>query len=637
MLADTVGRGTAAWAWLPPSCWYYTPDGAFDAAPSQNFTKRLVFSSWQVVPKVVGALLSYEAERQLFGICTRGGASLQHRRMPEEARAASCVRPAGWQAERDGGAGDAIPLAHTGGTRRSVVLFLAYRRTRVEPTGLVFQRWSGRFVNASFPLLADLGGDETKGGEDESWYWAAPILLDLKRHSAATRQWFDQANLASKWQGDPRGESQAEAAGGPGPVEEERDDNWSAHVDVARALVDGKLGLGRKPGDLPDVVALLAVGSPAVAALRALCRVTGGLGAARHLKVRNAAGQIAEGFRSLFNQPELTDSIRRANPEEPYWQRVIEYCVNGCLQAVLDEYAHLLADTVGARDASFVQTADAIAKEMTATLTLRSALLKADFVDQAVDASGQRQVAIDELSFRTGYAVRYGSRVEDGDSAERNRKLQDAFNSPFWPFVLCTTSVGQEGLDFHRYSHAVVHWNLPSNPVDLEQREGRVHRFKGHAIRKNVARVHGRAAADAATGGDPWAHMFDAARTECGDAAADLKPYWVYAPEGGSRIERHVPAYPLSRDARTADRLRRSLTVYRMAFGQARQEDLVGFLLTQLDTEDQAKAAMVDLQINLSPPESSHRKESGGAVESLSSARPSSRPAGLARFSMKAW
>ena len=28
-------------------------------------------------------------------------------------------------------------------------------------------------------------------------------------------------------------------------------------------------------------------------------------------------------------------------------------------------------------------------------------------------------------------------------------------------------------------------WNLLSNPVDFEQREGRVHRFMGHAERKN--------------------------------------------------------------------------------------------------------------------------------------------------------
>lgn len=73
----------------------------------------------------------------------------------------------------------------------------------------------------------------------------------------------------------------------------------------------------------------------------------------------------------------------------------------------------------------------------------------------------------------------------------------------FWPFVLATTSVGQEGLDFHLYCHAVVHWNLPSNPVDMEQREGRVHRYKGYAVRKNLATAcRSRALANGAP--DPW-------------------------------------------------------------------------------------------------------------------------------------
>jgi hypothetical protein len=27
-----------------------------------------------------------------------------------------------------------------------------------------------------------------------------------------------------------------------------------------------------------------------------------------------------------------------------------------------------------------------------------------------------------------------------------------------------------------------VHWNIPSNPVDFEQREGRVNRYAGHAV-----------------------------------------------------------------------------------------------------------------------------------------------------------
>lgn len=37
----------------------------------------------------------------------------------------------------------------------------------------------------------------------------------------------------------------------------------------------------------------------------------------------------------------------------------------------------------------------------------------------------------------------------DRDGQLRPEEVRHAFNSPFWPHVLITTSVGQEGLDFH--------------------------------------------------------------------------------------------------------------------------------------------------------------------------------------------
>ena len=119
---------------------------------------------------------------------------------------------------------------------------------------------------------------------------------------------------------------------------------------------------------------------------------------------------------------------------------------------------------------------------------------------------------------------------------------EEAFNSPFWPFVLATTSVGQEGLDFHCYCHAVVHWNLPSNPVDLEQREGRVHRFKGHAVRRNVAATYGEAilSEDLSHEGwvDDWTRLF-ARATEHRTDDSDIVPYWIFT-DGPAKIERHV-------------------------------------------------------------------------------------------------
>ena len=130
-----------------------------------------------------------------------------------------------------------------------------------------------------------------------------------------------------------------------------------------------------------------------------------------------------------------------------------------------------------------------VSAAMREALTLRTATVGADAV--TVDEPGKTVSLGDKLRFRTSFAVRYGGRSqEDVKTVAREGDVQKAFNSPFWPFVLCSTSVGQEGLDFHLYCHAVMHWNLPSNPVDLEQREGRVHRYKGHAVRKNVARDH---------------------------------------------------------------------------------------------------------------------------------------------------
>jgi len=189
---------------------------------------------------------------------------------------------------------------------------------------------------------------------------------------------------------------------------------------------------------------------------------------------------------------------------------------------------------------------------------------------------------------------------ETGDSeASRGQKVRDAFNSLFWPFVVASTSIGQEGLDFHWYCHAIVHWNLPGNPVDLEQREGRIHRYKGHAIRKNLILKHG-AAVFHSRAKDPWHIIFEAARKARRDGENDLVPYWIYPVDGGARIERHVPSLPLTRDRQILIALRRSLVVYRLVFGQPRQDDLVEFLLRHVPKE-QLDDLVEDLRLDLSP------------------------------------
>ena len=162
------------------------------------------------------------------------------------------------------------------------------------------------------------------------------------------------------------------------------------------------------------------------------------------------------------------------------------------------------------------------------------------------------------------FALRYGT-LRQKDEDARLPELRAAFNSPFRPFVLASTSIGQEGVDFHWWCHAIVHWNTPPNPVDFEQREGRITRYKGHAIRRNVAATHRRDALCSADP-DPWAAAFNAAAQQRPVGSNDVFPYWVYP--GPASIERHVPQLPLSRDRQRYLDVRDTLTLYRLAFGQ---------------------------------------------------------------------
>jgi hypothetical protein len=156
---------------------------------------------------------------------------------------------------------------------------------------------------------------------------------------------------------------------------------------------------------------------------------------------------------------------------------------------------------------------------------------------------------------------------------------------------VATASAGQEGIDFHWWCSAVVHWNTPAN-VDFEQRESRVHRFGGHAIRRNVAARH-RAAALRGSDGDVWRVMYEAARAES-DEHGDFSPYWVYP--GPAKIEWHVLPYPLSRDGARLEQLLRDLALYRLAFGQPRQEDMLELLRRNGVTEDDVGTAVLDLR-----------------------------------------
>ena len=115
-----------------------------------------------------------------------------------------------------------------------------------------------------------------------------------------------------------------------------------------------------------------------------------------------------------------------------------------------------------------------------------------------------------------------------------------------------------------------MHWNIPSNPQDIEQREGRINRYKCLAIRRNLANRY----KDIYS----WNGIFDKAEKELQGDDGGLVPYWCLPVEKFDHpemIERIVPMYPLSSDVQRYKRMADVLALYRLTMGQPRQEELL--------------------------------------------------------------
>ena len=207
---------------------------------------------------------------------------------------------------------------------------------------------------------------------------------------------------------------------------------------------------------------------------------------------------------------------------------------------------------------------------------------------------------------RTGFAAGFmETKGVKAKGENRRSELRAAFNSPFRPFVLVSTSVGQEGLDFHQYCRRIVHWNLPSNPIDFEQREGRINRYKSLAVRQTLADRYEESALGA---NDAWGELFATADREenkkanAGERKSGLLPFWgVTAGEPCVPIERLVYNYPFSRDEDLYRYLMETTARYRAVLGQPNQEELLGLLQRKLGNTGLVGENFERLFMNLCP------------------------------------
>ena len=575
LFADTIDQDLWRLLWMPPSMPYSAPGGGYRDA--SNSTKSLVFSSWSLVPNAIATICSYETERRMVA---RFGADLRRDALYDQ------LGPL-LRLTRESGRLTGMPALARLYPSPSLATLVDPLRLALEYNGdepMPVEGMLARTENRLRPHIERLTRDYGRSGrEDERWYWAVPALLDA-RAWPSTAKW---TRSHDGWVGAAH--------------EDETSDGFRDHVEHLVEAIDGVIDppLGTPPSDLLRATSELALAGPGVCVLRALCRIAPAL-RPDDPALLLAASIGAAGFRTLFNMPESIGLLRGEDPDTPYWRLALRHGIDGNLQSVLDEHVHVLQESLGLINVEperrVKETADAIA----GALSIRTAQVRVDEyrLQDSRDAYSRK-----DFNIRCRFALRFGELKDDSnETLARADVVRTAFNSPFRPFILASTSIGQEGLDFHTWCHAVMHWNLPSNPVDLEQREGRVHRFKGHAIRKNIARAYGLTALrrSGPTGTDPWADMFAMAVADRSPGDSDLVPFWIFELDDGARVERRVPLTPYTREVEQLARLKRGLALYRLVFGQPRQQDLLEYMSRVLPQE-QSDELVAQWRINLTP------------------------------------
>ena len=565
--------------WIPPAKPYYDLRGPFKN--QEGFSKTLVFSAWEMVPRAIAALLSYEAERLTVGKLVQQTPKTDQENRSYFAKKrfpAPRIRFAVKNNEPDN-------MNHLCLLYPSVTLAtlydpidclnrkLSYREVRREVTDKIQERLEelDSYVQPVDQVL------------DQRWYYLAPLLMD--QHEPAMAEWFQSPVLRNLVEGQEGVDQQEEDRGA-----------LMQHLHLLKKLYDnpGDIVLGRKPRDLEEVLVDMVMASPAVCALRMLgMRLSGSV---------DLSLQLSRTIVDRFNTQEsiaMVDLSYGKTGEGVHWKSILKYCLDGNLQAVLDEYTHMLLEGMGASGVDPADRNEPLIKEMISTLKTHTASYNVDTYQKFRDhvlSQGKRDQRNRYIRMRSSYAVGFYDTKNEGKSNQRKDNIRLSFNSPFRPFVLATTSIGQEGLDFHYYCRKIVHWNLPGNPIDLEQREGRINRYKGHAIRQNIADKYG----DIFFREDICQEMFDQAeKMEKNADTSDLVPFWSLSEQEGNRhrykIERIVPIYPMSRDSAKYERLMKVLSLYRLSLGQARQEELIEYLFEN-DFGD-----MSELFMNLSP------------------------------------
>lgn len=470
--------------WIPASHPYYKVPASNVFAKNQDFSKVLVFSAWEMVPRMIACMISYAIEQK----------SISH----------------------------AFPSATYTNTKENSEKD-ALDKQEGEKAG------TGRLRRESLELVTCCS-DFLKDAYNPKAY----LGNDLKEIKAGIKENFKNTSRFTLVEQPTTAKFLLEA------------------IKLLDSNTEEKILISE---DGLDTLVNMAIGSPGICFYRLLGNKD---------LAQEAATKICNNIFNRRYNAAVIDILYNKKSVQTYFKQVIDYCVMGNLQAVLDEFAYMIDErSNGERNVEMIQ------KRMIESFIDRNY--------QEIDTTesfGKEKKK--KWRIRTHYAMPYGNIRMTDQATNRANDVRLAFNSPFRPFVLASTSVGQEGLDFHWYCRKIMHWNISSNPQDMEQREGRIDRYKSLFVRRNVAKFHPETYT--------WNEMFDLARTEAKDKGfCELVPYWSIpqdmlksiAETDREYIESIVPLYPLSMAYDRYRHMKSVLRLYRLTMGQPRQEELL--------------------------------------------------------------
>ena len=598
LLNDILYSGGSDLLWIPPSLPYYQFDGAYTG--KENFSKTLVFSSWIMVPKMIAALSTYECERLTIGD-------------------SKAIDKAEDRSERK--------YFHTGSDRQPK----ARLRFRIEnnkfstlsnyalfyPCVTLSELWNP--LN-KFQLLSELIEEtsekiqvligqlsvsefitEPTKKEDDRWALVYMLLLDRKNRKEKISQfknleenvdwsWFskdEETSIANEYYEKVFHQLLFSEGAQNLPA-------WRlAHGDKIQNPIKEvlyELKLGQPPTDIANLLAYLTIASPAICSYRLLSASTSADKQLDYISFYGAF-RIADSFRKFLNWSENIAVIDKYSKFDSYWKNVLGYYAEGNFQSMLDEFANAMIDHKGLWDYSLGDKVSKLIELVSQNIGLRTVSVTGHTYNSFIKESKSKH-------FRCHFGVALNQSLVNEKDVLRGDSVRDAFNSPFRPFILSTTSIGQEGLDFHLYCRKILHWNLPANPVDFEQREGRINRFKNLAIRQNLA-IKYRDKLGNADSSTVWNQLYQLAIDIEKGTKSDLVPFWHVEPQN-IFIERQAPTIPYSKEVKKLKNLLKTISVYRIALGQPRQEELVNHLIKNFDEKD-IEELQSELLINLSP------------------------------------